>query len=68
MSVVNACLQTVLKYCDLRCEFPYINFFSHIFRRKNFLFSLKKVDFVTVWRFKKASLFVLPRWIKNPNG
>jgi len=46
----------------------YINFFSQFFGRKISLFSLKKVDFVTVWLIKKAGLFVMPQWIKNLNG
>jgi fibro-slime domain-containing protein len=56
----------VLKDCGLIGGFAYINFFSQFFRRKISLFSLKKVDFVTVWLIKKAGLFVMPQWIKEP--
>ena len=58
----------MLKGCGLIGGFAYINFFSQFFRRKISLFSLKKVDFVTVWLIKKAGLFVMPQWIKNLNG
>jgi fibro-slime domain-containing protein len=56
----------MLKGCGLIGGFAYINFFSQFFRRKISLFSLKKVDFVTVWLIKKAGLFVMPQWIKEP--
>jgi len=58
----------MLKVCELIGGLAYINFFSQFFGRKFSLFSLKKVDFVTVWLIKKAGLFVMPQWIKNLNG
>ena len=58
----------MLRICELVGGLAYINFFSQFFRRKISLFSLKKVDFVTVWLIKKAGLFVMPQWIKNLNG
>ena len=59
----------MLRNCDLNGIFPYINFFSQFFTRKNFFFQIKNLDFVTVWLIRRpvflfASLALKTKWMK----
>ena len=59
----------MLRNCDLNGIFPYINFFSQFFTRKNFFFQIKNLDFITVWLIRRpvflfASLALKTKWMK----
>jgi len=58
----------MLKKCELVSGFPYINFFSHIFNRKNFLFSIKKVDFTRCSLLRRLVFLIFCVVGENRNG